>query len=175
MNYPVLPAPAQGRTPIEKYMVDTLQGVISQLKGVPDLACIMLCKIAKMISTYITKFNEMEQTGHPWTKFFEGGRGLCWDLTVAPTRQTLMGLYARVIFLPSHFLLSFEEAFYTGFFEVETHLFSLLNQDLSSRFVAFMRMEIEMPLKEVLADMEEQQRLKRFRHALEWEKRHARS
>ena len=89
--------------------------------------------------------------------------------------ETLMGLYARVIFLPSHFLLSFEEAFYTGFFEVETHLFSLLNQDLSSRFVAFMRMEIEMPLKEVLADMEEQQRLKRFRHALEWEKRHARS
>ena len=96
-------------------------------------------------------------------------------MTVAPTRQTLMGLYARVIVLPSHFLLSFEEAFYTGFFEVETHLFSLLNQDLSSRFVAFMRMEIEMPLKEVLADMEEQQRLKRFRHALEWEKRHVRS
>ena len=108
-------------------------------------------------------------------KFFEGGRGLCWDLTVAPTRQTLMGLYARVIFLPSHFLLSFEETFYTGFFEVETNLFSLLNQDLSSRFVAFMRMEIEIPLKEVLADMEEQQRLKRFRNALEWEKRHARS
>ena len=35
----------------EKYMVDTLQGVINQLKGVPDLACIMLCKISKMIST----------------------------------------------------------------------------------------------------------------------------
>ena len=60
LNYPVLPAPAQGRTPTEKYMVDTLEGVINQLKGIPDLACIMLCKIAKMISTCITKFNQME-------------------------------------------------------------------------------------------------------------------
>ena len=48
MNYPVLPKPKQGQVPIKKYMVDTLTGVINQLKGVPDLTCIMLVKIEKI-------------------------------------------------------------------------------------------------------------------------------
>ena len=53
LNYPVLPEPKQGRAPTEKYMVDTLTGVIHQLKGVPDLTCIMLVKIAKILVTTI--------------------------------------------------------------------------------------------------------------------------
>ena len=70
----------------------------------------------------------------------------------APSMQILMGIYSRVIFLPAHFMVTFEEAFYTGFFEVQSNLFSMLNQDLRSRYVAFMQMEKEMPLKDVLAD-----------------------
>ena len=58
-------------------MVDTLIGVINQLKGVPDLTCIMLVKIAKMLVRTIQVFNNIEQTSHPWTRFFEGTRGLC--------------------------------------------------------------------------------------------------
>lgn len=173
LNYPTLPTPPKGRQPTEKYMVDTLNATIDQLKKSPDLACIMLCKIAKMICTCITKFNSLELTEHPWTRFFEGSQGLCWNLELAPSRQVLMGLYARVIFLPAHFLVTFEEAFYTGFFEVQSNLFSLINQDLSSRFVAFLRMEVEMPMRDVIADLETSQRIRRIQHALDWERRHS--
>ena len=131
-------------------MVDTLTSVIHQLKGVPDLTCIMLVKIAKMLVTTIQVFENIEQTGHPWTRFFEGTQGLCWNLAKAPSRQILMGLYARIIFLPAHFMVTFEEAFYTGFFEVQSSLFSTINSDLRCRYVAFTRMEKEMPLKDVL-------------------------
>ena len=51
-------------------MVDTLNGVIHQLRGIPDLACIMLVKIAKMIVTIIQTFHDIEHTGPPWTIFF---------------------------------------------------------------------------------------------------------
>lgn len=167
LNYPELPEPKQGRALTERYMIDTLNGVIQQLKGIPDLSCVMMVKIAKMIITVITEFRGLEQTRHPWTRLFEGTHGLCWNLLKAPTRQVLMGLYARVIFLPSHYLVTFEEAFYTGFFEVQSDIFSLLNRNLRSRFVAFMHMEIEMPLKDVLADVELEQRIKIYQIALE--------
>ena len=113
MNYLVLPEPKQGRAPTERYMVETLNGVIHQLKGIPYLSCIMLVKVAKMIVTVIQTYHDIEQTGHPWTKFFEGAHGLCWNLLKAPSTQLLMGFYARLIFLPSHFMVTFEEAFYT--------------------------------------------------------------
>ena len=74
----------------------------------------------------------------------------------------------RVIFLPANFMVTFEEVFYTGFFEVQSSLFSTINSDLRSRYVAFMRMEKEMPLKDVLADAELERRIRRFRQGLSW-------
>jgi len=62
----------------------------------------MLVKIVGMIGMCIQAFGDIEKTGHPWTRFFEGGYGLCLNLQEAPTRQILMGLYARVIFLCWH-------------------------------------------------------------------------
>lgn len=77
LNYPELPEPKQGRQPTERYMIETLNGVIQQLKGIPDLSCIMLAKIAKMIVTTITVFRDLEQTSHPWMRFFKGAHELC--------------------------------------------------------------------------------------------------
>lgn len=134
------------------------------------MACIMLVKVAKMIVMAITTFHDLEQMGHPWTRFFEGVNGLCKNLQKAPPRQVLMGLFARVIFLPSHNLVTFEEAFYTGFFEMQSNIFSLLNTNNSSTFIAFMKMEIEMPLIDVVADMELHDRIQRFQKALEHER-----
>ena len=79
-----------------------------------------------------------------------------------------MGMYSQVIFLPAHFMVPFKEAFYTRFFEVKSSLFSTLNSDLRSRYVAFMRMEKEMPLKDVLADAELERRIRRFQQGLSW-------
>lgn len=149
-------------------MVDTLTGVINQLKGVPDLTCIMLVKIAMLLVTIIQVFSDIKQTGHPWTRFFEGTQGLSWNLLKAPNRQVLMGIYSRVIFLPAHFMVTFEEAFYTGFFEVQSNIFSMINNDLRSRYVAFMRIEKEMRLKDVLVDDELEWYIRRFRQGLSW-------
>ena len=74
-----------------------------------------------------------------------------------------MGIYSRVIFLPAHFMVTFKEAFYTGFFEVQSNLFSTINNDLRSRYVTFMRMEKELPLKDVLVDAESERRIRPFR------------
>ena len=95
----------------------------------------------------------MAQIGQHWTTYFEGPDGLAWDLSQAPKKEILMGMYARCIFLPSHWLVTFEEAFYTGFFKVESKIFSLMNQDPQSRYVAFMQMEVNRPLQDLIAKM----------------------
>lgn len=172
LNYPELPPPPSKGIPTERYMLNILKPLTEVFKGVPDLACIMLVKIAKMIVTAIEQFNDMQQTGHPWTRFFEGMDGLCWNLQLAPPKNVLMGLYARIIFLPAHFLVTFEEAFYTGFFEIQTNIFSPINQDLRSRFVAFQQVELKMPLRDVLRDSEQRQRIQKFQRALDFQRLH---
>ena len=77
-----------------------------------------------------------------------------------------MGMYSRLLFLPSHFMVTFEEAFYMGFFEVQSNIFSLINKDLQSKYVAFMCMEIKTPLKDVLVDAELEQCIRRYRQGL---------
>ena len=79
-----------------------------------------------------------------------------------------MGIYCKAIFLPTHFMVTFKEAFYIGFFEVQSTLFSTINNNRRNRYVAFMRMEKEMPLKDVLADAELERRIRRFRQGLSW-------
>ena len=37
-----------------------------------------------------------------------------------------MGLYARCIFLPTHWMVTFEACFYTGFFKINSHIFLLM-------------------------------------------------
>ena len=68
--------------------------------------------------------------------------------------------------MPSHFMLTFKGAFYTGFFEIDSQIFSMMNKDPRSRYVAYMTMEMEHPVRDVLAEAELQQRMQRFRAAL---------
>lgn len=166
LNYPVLLPPQRRQRINEKYVVDTLNYFILKLKGIPDLSCVMLVKICKMLVTIITSFNNLARSGAHWTTYFEGPNGLAWDLSMAPSKDILYGLYARCIFLPAHYLVTFEEAFYTGFFEIETKIFSMINQEPKSRYVAFMRMEVERPLHDVYAEAEQQDRIQRMEAAL---------
>ena len=91
---------------------------------------------------------------------------MAWDLGMAPSKDILYGLYARCIFLPAHWLVTFEEAFYTGFFEIKTKIFSPINQEPRSRYVAFMRMEVERPLWDVIEETEHKDRIKLMKAAL---------
>ena len=89
--------------------------------AIPNLACLMLVKICRMIIACISTSQKIEGVPSTWTRFFEGSRGLCWDLSKTPTHQIIVGLYSRLQFLPSHFMLTFKEAFYTGLFEQAQH------------------------------------------------------
>ena len=52
-------------------------------------------------------------------------------------------------------MATFKEAFYTRFFEVQNNM--------QSKYVAFMCMEIEMPFNDVLAEAELEQHIKRYK------------
>lgn len=57
LNYPLLPGPEPGYEPTEKYMLETLEQAINQFTGVPDIACVMMVKVAKMIILCIQDFH----------------------------------------------------------------------------------------------------------------------
>lgn len=138
---------------------------MKRLDKVPELSCVMLNKISRMIITLITAFKELPHAAPHWTTYFEGPDGLAWNLQEAPLKEILMGMYARCIYLPSHYMTTLKEAFYTGFFEVETSLFSLTNNNpLSS--VAFQTMEVDHPLENVAAKAERKARQAAFFRAL---------
>ena len=63
LNYPVLPPPEPNQRPTERYVVRSLNKLIGKLRGVPDLSCVMIVKIAKMIITIINAYKNMAQAG----------------------------------------------------------------------------------------------------------------
>ncbi len=147
LNYPLMPSPPKDHPPTESYMLDICKMTIKTYTAMPDLACLMQVKICKMLIAAISVFKDTEGIGAPWTRFFEGSQGLCWDLGSTPTLEILMGLYSQVQFMPSHFLLTFEEAFYTGFFEhaKDSLIFSPIITNYEARYIAFAKAEDKNP------------------------------
>ena len=117
-----------------------------------------------MLMATIEVFQHTAATNAPWTRFFEGSQGLCWDLSQAPDQKILMGLFARLQFLPSHFMLTFEEAFHTGFFEQErpSRIFSPITTDYAARYIAFSAAEDENPQALQLFSFEQQAQRRRW-------------
>ncbi|MCO5598513.1 hypothetical protein L7F22_052610 [Adiantum nelumboides] len=128
-NYPVLSAQ---KPPTVNYVVNTMNQTIQLLREVSDLTCQMLVKIARMIITCIQVFRDTEDDDHPWNLFLEGRRGICWNLRDSPSRWIIMALYSRLMYLPSHFLQTFEEAFVTEFFKISTQIFHPMAKDLKA-------------------------------------------
>ena len=147
-------------------MLQTCEAVISQFQAVPDLACIMLKKIMKLIKVCINTFPEKIAVTAPWTRFLEGRKGLCWDLQTAPTQECIMGFYARVQFLPSHYMVTWEEAFYTSFFEYQSSIFGPLVEDYGTRYVAYQAMELKNPLHATLKSAEKERKIRQWQAGL---------
>ncbi|MCO5592774.1 hypothetical protein L7F22_046777 [Adiantum nelumboides] len=137
LNYPVLSAQ---QPPTVTYVVNTLNLTIQLLREVPDLTCHMLVKIARMIVTCIQVFRDTEDDDHPWNLFLKGRRGICWNLKDSPPRWIIMAIYSCLMYLPSHFLQTFEKAFVTGFFKINTQIFHPMAKDLKARSPYFRTM-----------------------------------
>ena len=73
------------------------------------------------------------------------------------------------IFLPSHYLQTFENAFYTGFFEYQSHIFGPLASDIGSRrLIAYQAMECKFPLRDMIEDARRERDYQRHLRALDY-------
>ena len=63
-----------------------------------------------------------------------------------------MGLFARLHFVAGHYLQTFEDPFYTGFFEYQTQIFGPLVKDLGARLIAYQAKECKFPLRDIIED-----------------------
>ena len=70
-----------------------------------------------MLIATLTAFKPLIASQHPFTRFLEGHIPISWNLSDMPPNNVIMGLYARLQFMPAQFMLTFEEAFLTGFFK----------------------------------------------------------
>ncbi|MCO5558512.1 hypothetical protein L7F22_012097 [Adiantum nelumboides] len=150
LNYPVLSAQ---EPPTMNYKVNTLNTTIQLLREVPDISFQMLVKIAKMIVICIQVFKDTKDDDHPWNLFLEGRRGICWNLRDSPPRWIIMALYSRLMYLPSHYLQTFEEVFVTGFFEISTQIFHPMAKDLKAKYVAYLNTLAENPFRQQQEDI----------------------
>lgn len=164
VNYPAMQKPEGNQRPSKFYMLEELKRNIDLYEGIPDISCMMLQKICRMLIATIEVFQHTAGTKTPWTRFFEGSQGLYWDLSGAPDYKILMGLFARLQLLPSHFVLTFEEAFHTGFFEQArpSQIFSPITTDYGARYIAFSAAEDENPQALQLFSFEHQSRQRRW-------------
>ena len=135
LNYPLLPSPKYDREPTETYMLQTCEATISQFKGIADLACLMLVKIMKLIKVYIKAFSDaIKRTLHGQGSWKE-------EVVYAGTSRKLLhqlaswGSMQECRFLPSHYMVTWEEAFYTGFFEYQSSIFGPLVEEYGARFI----------------------------------------
>ena len=68
-----------------------------------------------------------------------------------------MGLYARLQFMPAYFMMTFKEAFHTGFFKSLSQIFGPLNPEHHVRWVAYTRQELQTELPQLLLTLEQLQ------------------
>ena len=127
----------------EEYMKNTLEKVVKILYGIPDLSCIMLRKICKMMLACIEVYHKAKTSNTPWLGFLEGSQGLAYNLNEQPSNNVLHDFFARLMFLPSYYMQTFEEAFYTGFFTYKTRIFGLEVANLRVTYVNYMAMELK--------------------------------
>ena len=107
-------------------------------------------KIMKMLIATLTAYNPLIETQLPFTRFLKGHDAISWDLSKLPPPNVIMGLYARLQFMPAHFMLTFKEAFHIGFFESLSHIFGPLNPEHHIKWVAYTRQELQTELPQLL-------------------------
>ena len=87
-----------------------------------------------------------------------------------------MGLFARVQFINGYYMQTFEDAFHTGFFEYESHIFIPMVQDLGAPLIAYQAMEQQHPLRDIVEDARRERDYQRHKQGLDYinrlERRH---
>ena len=80
-----------------------------------------------MFLAVLFSFNPLLESQHPFNCFLEGHNSIKWNLATMLPPPIIMGLYARLQFMPAHFMQTFEEAFLNGYFVQQSNIFGSLN------------------------------------------------
>ena len=89
----------------------------------------MMIKVADMLLAVVSAY-----TGIHLTPLQINRPHIFYDLSQYPSTDQVMNIYARVIHLPSRYLMTFEEACFTGFFKYTGSTFSPYQQYINTRF-----------------------------------------
>ncbi|MCO5608438.1 hypothetical protein L7F22_062648 [Adiantum nelumboides] len=106
----------------------------------------------KALLNYLV-FRDTEDDDHPWNLFLERRRGISWNLRDSSPRWIIMAIYSRFMYLPSHFLQTFKEAFVTGFFEISTQIFHPIAKDLKAKYMAYQNTFAKNPFRQQQEDI----------------------
>lgn len=93
----------------------------------------------------LTKFEDIKLHHSTFHCYHMGDSKLAWNINMPPLEHTIHGLYARIQFLPSFYMQTFEEMFSTGFIEIApNNCFSKL-ASLNASYLAHRIVEMENP------------------------------
>ena len=90
------------------------------------------------------------------------------ELAISAHPREDRGLFARLHYVAGHYLQTFEDAFYTGFFEYQTKIFGPLVHDLGARLIAYQAMERKHPLRDVIEDARRERDYQRYLKAMDY-------
>ena len=62
----------------------------------------------------------------------------------------------------------FEDAFYIGFFEYQSHIFGPMVQDMGARLIAYQAMKLQHPLRDMVEDARRERDYQRHKRGLEY-------
>ena len=89
----------------EEWMAKQCKTVMSYYDGVPDFTIVILCKLLRLIHTLLTCFEKEKKIDPYYYKYNLGDQELAWDLNQFPLPQQVHGLYERVRYLRSSYII----------------------------------------------------------------------
>ena len=120
LNFPRVASPQSYLEINDEWMAELCETIISYYEGVPDFTIVMFCKFLRLIHILLTCFEKEKKVDPYYYKYNLGDQELAWDLNLFPLPQQVHGLYERVRFLQSPYIITFEEMMTTGFLKEYT-------------------------------------------------------
>jgi hypothetical protein len=117
LNYPNIPSPRHYAEIIDEWFLKQCRTYSKIYADVPDITCKIFCKILRLLIRVFTEFQEIRLYERTWHHFNLGDARLAWDFNLAPDPKHVHGLYARIRYMKSSDMKTFEEMFTTSFIE----------------------------------------------------------
>ena len=117
LNFPKVASPLSYLEINDEWMEKQCETVMRYYEGILDFTIVMFCKFLRLIHTLLICFEKEKKVDPYYYKYNLGDQELAWDLNLSPLPQQVHGLYERVRYLKSPYLIAFKEMMTIGFLE----------------------------------------------------------